>query len=206
VDNYLNYVEKYIDSSDYSDRPLDQMTAFFYEDNVNRWTPEAGSMTRAGALIDASRATREHVRASGDTPAQDWEEQQRMGLGFSASALFDDSQIALNGGTGFSLKSPSSSKTGGKRSPEEILMPGGQPPGKSGITKGVQELPSEVEVKRIFQELTVVGELTPKASYSGVVYNLPNGGAVGLRMSKGWGWTIEIMGVPGVTYTKIHLP
>ncbi len=93
-----------------------------------------------------------------------------------------------------------------QKTPLDILMPGGDPIGEPGRSAGVRQLPGgEAEMKRVFQDLTVMGELA-SATYPGVKYNLPGGGAVGLRLSRDWGWTIDIMGVLGVTYTKIHLP
>jgi hypothetical protein len=119
-------------------------------------------------------------------------------------------QTSRDYNTSGSVNAVSSGTAQQRKTPLDILMPGGDPIGEPGRSRrgGVRQLPGgEAEMKRVFQDLTVTGELTPpQASYTGVKYNLPGGGAVGLRWSLKEGWTIDIMQIPGVTFDKIHLP
>lgn len=92
--------------------------------------------------------------------------------------------------------------------PNDILMPGGTPIGnQQGRDPRIRTVQSEQELITIFNALTA--DATPYSgmpTYPGEVYQLNNGGLVGLRSSEDYGLTINIWNMPNIPIDKIHLP
>ncbi|HET9909551.1 MAG TPA: DNRLRE domain-containing protein [Anaerolineales bacterium] len=90
-------------------------------------------------------------------------------------------------------------------SPEDILMPDGNPIGTSEDDERIRTIQTEEEMEEIFDRLTVNGTSVTKPTYEGDGYNLPDGGFVGWRDSRDHGPTIDI-NIPGIPIDKLHLP
>ncbi|MHB0968001.1 MAG: RHS repeat-associated core domain-containing protein [Bellilinea sp.] len=90
--------------------------------------------------------------------------------------------------------------------PQDILMPGGSPIGTYRKNPQIRTVANVTELNRIYNALTVDATPINVPSYNGQWYQLPNGGRVGWRdASSSGGPTIDI-DIPGIPFTKIHIP
>jgi hypothetical protein len=75
--------------------------------------------------------------------------------------------------------------------------------GKPG-SQGVRDLEGgQLEAESLFNRLCTGATKIDKPTYDGTMYQLRNGGTVGLRMSEKYGPTIDV-NIPGVAFKKIH--
>jgi len=91
-------------------------------------------------------------------------------------------------------------------SPEDILMPGGEPIGTAGSSSDIREVPGGVaEAGEMFDHLTEGGTKI-SSTYPGTRVELPSGGTVGIRTkmtrSPGTAATIDV-DIPGIPISKI---
>ena len=93
------------------------------------------------------------------------------------------------------------------RSPADILTPGGQPLGRAGASPGIRRMDGGLaEAERVFAELTTGAKDVTPPGYPGKLFELPNGGRVGLRpisSSADKSPSVDI-NVPGIPVRKIH--
>jgi hypothetical protein len=90
--------------------------------------------------------------------------------------------------------------------PEEILMPGGEPIGTAGSRPDIREVPGGVdEAEELFGQLTEGGTQVT-GNYPGTLVALPDGGTVGIRTkmtnSPGTAANIDV-NIPGIPIGKI---
>jgi hypothetical protein len=89
-------------------------------------------------------------------------------------------------------------------SPQDLLMPNGQPIGTRGSKASIREVPGgQKAADDFFDDLTVGGKPVVVPSYPGKMVDLPGGGRVGLRSkSKSGEPTIDV-DIPGIPIKKI---
>jgi len=96
------------------------------------------------------------------------------------------------------------------KTPEEQLMPGGNPIGEQGTSQGIRVLPGGSKAAEdLFGELSKGGKVVDKPGYPGTLVELPNsGGTVGIRPRSKSGDTAIDVNVPGLkgVVDKIHFP
>jgi len=209
AENFIKGIQQTTDLTDPNDNPKGQLTLHFYQWTLDHYTPEVGSITPGDVLRDAWHAAATHIGARGLSAADDWGEMQRMGLALVSGFLYEESQYAQNGGLGSALPGGlSSSRALGMRSPEEILMPGGQPIGaQQGRKATIRTLQTEQEMRELFDALKMDAKpYTPKNPYDGQMYELPNGGIIGWRNTSVSGGPAIDVAIPGIPIKKIHLP
>jgi RHS repeat-associated protein len=79
VDNYVQYVMSTTDFTDNSDNPEGQLTLDFFTWTLDHLTPEAGPVTTAAALVDATQASRALIEGTGRSAAETLEMQRELG-------------------------------------------------------------------------------------------------------------------------------
>jgi hypothetical protein len=89
-------------------------------------------------------------------------------------------------------------------SPNDLLMPNGQPIGTKGSKASIREVPGGLKAAEdLFDNLTVGGKPATVPVYPGKVVELPGVGRVGLRAkSKSGAPTIDV-DIPGIPIKKI---
>ena len=122
-------------------------------------------------------------------PDDDWQE------GFDPAP--DDDSLGIIAET--------DNKNSDDKSPEDILMPDGDPIGSSEDDERIRTVQTEEELEEIFDELTANATSVNNPNYDGNGFRLPDGGFVGRRDSNKYGPTIDI-NIPGIPIDKIHLP
>lgn len=94
------------------------------------------------------------------------------------------------------------------QTPQDILMPGGQPIGQPGTSASIREMPGGTQgAQGLFGQLTQGGTVTNDPRYPGTQVQLPNnGGIIGIRLQSNSGDSAIDVNVPGVNFGKIHFP
>jgi hypothetical protein len=88
---------------------------------------------------------------------------------------------------------------------KEVLMPGGQPVGKTSNNGKIATV-NQGQMDKIFKTLVVDAQPVPRTGYPGQWYEFLDGsGGFGLRYSAKYGETIDL-NIPGIPISKIHLP
>ncbi|MBL8091502.1 MAG: RHS repeat-associated core domain-containing protein, partial [Anaerolineales bacterium] len=87
----------------------------------------------------------------------------------------------------------------------DLLMPDGQPVGNPGYRENVQEMEDD-EILDLWGKLSENGTVINYPGYNGEVIELESGEIVGLRDSKKYGPTIDILKGANIPYDKIHRP
>jgi hypothetical protein len=89
-------------------------------------------------------------------------------------------------------------------SPQDLLMPNGNPIGTKGSKASIREVPGgQKAADDLFDDLTAGGKPVTVPTYPGTMVDLPGGGRVGLRpKSKSGKPTIDV-DIPGIPIKKI---
>lgn len=89
--------------------------------------------------------------------------------------------------------------------PEDVLMPDGQPIGSPGTDETIREVPGGAEAAEdIFFRLARGGtDITPEG-HNGILVSLPGGGHVGIRPQSKSGDPAVDVNLPGIPFEKMH--